>query len=148
METGPPSCFPQVFTFAEGHVAIRAASGNKELDSRFAGALQAASPNVCLPVSFLATLPAILAIIFGTIGRKQSLQTGKGRGMATIGLVTGISALVLSIVIPIIQLISLISATVQGINATVEGINSGIQGANEIIEGSKGLLDALGSLFE
>ncbi|HEU4658087.1 MAG TPA: DUF4190 domain-containing protein [Capillimicrobium sp.] len=48
-------------------------------------------------------IPAILGIIFGAIGRKETGPGGKtGRGMATAGLVTGIVGVVILVALIIV----------------------------------------------
>ena len=48
--------------------------------------------------AFVAFPMAVLAVIFGAVGRKRGKERGKGKGMATAGLITGLCGFALAII--------------------------------------------------
>lgn len=53
---------------------------------------------------FIGLIPAILGVVFGVIGRKETTGPGakSGRGMATAGLITGIVGLAIFVILVIV----------------------------------------------
>lgn len=54
---------------------------------------------ISIVLTFVGTIPAILAIVFGAVGRGRAEATGHGKALATWGLGLGIVGLLLSIVV-------------------------------------------------
>lgn len=71
-------------------------------------------PIVGLFFAFVSFVPAVLAVIFGVLGYRQSARIAVGRGAAIAGVVTGGTTLAIGVVVTLFWIFALVASAASG----------------------------------